>query len=151
VHSHIDPDNSLGFALKVLHQNLRARMDAALAAYGLTTPQYLALALLAEHPGISNSELARRSAVTAPTMLRILDALDRADHITRNARSAEKRTRGIELTPSGAQRLAAAADRVQWFEELLRSRTSPEHVDIVLAWLHASAEALTSPDSAPPL
>lgn len=149
VHSHIDPDNSLGFAVKRLQQNLRARMDASLAIYGLTTPQYLVLALLAEHPGISNSELARRSAVAAPTMLPIVEALSRAGHITRGARSAEMRTRSTELTTSGAQKLAAAAERVEWFEQLLRSQTDPEHVDVVLAWLQTSAETLASPDIGP--
>src|ERR1700682_3664806 len=69
-----------------------------LAEYGLTSPQYAVLALLAEHPGISNAELARRSFVAAPTMLRILDALSQTGLITRAALSPEQRARRTILT-----------------------------------------------------
>lgn len=138
----------MGFALKRLQQTLRARMDATLAHHGLTTPQYLVLALLAEHPGISNSELARRSAVAAPTMLRILDALGQAGHITRAERSPELRTRGTELTAGGAKQLAAAAEEVRRFEDLLQAQAAPEHVEIILNWMRACADELSAPRSA---
>jgi DNA-binding MarR family transcriptional regulator len=144
VHSHIDADRSLGFGLKRLQQVLRARMDATLARHGLTTPQYLVLALLAEHPGISNSELARRSAVAAPTMLRILDALGRAGYVTRAERSPQLRTRGTALTDRGARQLAAAGDDVQRYEDLLLAQAAPEHVPVILSWMRACAEELTA-------
>lgn len=134
----------MGFALKRLQQTLRARMDATLAHYGLTTPQYLVLALLAEHPGISNSELARRSAVAAPTMLRILDALGQAGHIARAERSPELRIRGTKLTAGGAEQLAAAAEAVQRFEDLLLAQATPEHVATILNWMRACADTLTA-------
>jgi DNA-binding MarR family transcriptional regulator len=142
---HCDLSVSMGFALKRLQQTLRVRMDAALAPYGLTTPQYLVLALLAEEPGMSNSELARRSAVAAPTMLRILDALSQAGHISRADRSPERRARGTTLTPSGEQRLASAAGRVQRFEDLLVAQAAPEHADIIMTWLRACTEQLSIP------
>lgn len=140
--SHIDPDRSMGFALKRLQQVLRSKMDATLAPHGLTTPQYLVLALLAEHPGISNSELARLSAVTAPTMLRILDALSLAGHIFRGEPAAELRIRGTELTDSGERQLAATAEHVQRFEDLLLGQAAPEHAGIILNWLRGCTERL---------
>lgn len=142
MHSHTDPDRSLGFALKRLQQTLRARMDATLARCDLTTPQYLVLALLDEHPGISNSELARRSAVAAPTMLRILDVLSQAGYITRAERSPQSRTRGTALTERGATQLAAAGQYVQRYEDLLRSQAAPEHVEIILGWMRACTDEL---------
>jgi DNA-binding MarR family transcriptional regulator len=132
----------MGFALKRLQQALRSRMDAALAEHGLSSPQYAVLALLAEHPGISNAELARRSFVAAPTMLRLLDGLSRAGLVARADRSPELRARGIALTAAGEQQLAASSAHVQHFEDLLRAQTAPEHVDIVMAWLRACAARL---------
>ncbi len=132
--SHADPEESLGFALKTLQQTLRSRMDAALAQAGLTTPQYLVLALLEDHPGISNSELARRSAVAAPTMLKILDALARAGYVERADRTPQLRTRGTTLTDSGRSRLAQASATVEEFENLLRGAAGAD-APVIAAWL----------------
>ena len=61
--SHVDPRQTMGFALKRLQHALRSKMDGVLAEFGLTTPQYAVLVLLAEFPGISSAELARNSEV----------------------------------------------------------------------------------------
>lgn len=140
--SHVHPDESIGFALKRLQQALRTRMDATLATYTLTTPQYMVLALLAEHPGMSNAELARRSFVAAPTMLRILDGLTEAGMITRADPAPEHRSRGTALTNLGRKRLAQAAPHVQNFENLLLANAEPEHVDVIKNWLRACANQL---------
>jgi DNA-binding MarR family transcriptional regulator len=141
--SHVSPDHSMGFALKRLQQTLRSRMDAALAEYGLTSPQYAVLALLAEHPGLSNAELARRSFVAAPTMLRLLDALSQAGLIARAAPSPEQRVRRTVLTSGGKKRLAAASAHVQEFEDLLVAQANPVHVEIIMSWLRTCAEQLS--------
>lgn len=140
--SHVNPDGSMGFALKRLQQTLRLHMDAALAEYGLTTPQYAVLALLAEHPGMSNAELARRNFVAAPTMLRILDGLTRSGFITRDAASPEQRVRRTVLTGTGSAQLAAATAHVQEFEDLLLGSTTPDQVETVMTWLRTCAERL---------
>ncbi|HEX4224443.1 MAG TPA: MarR family transcriptional regulator [Pseudonocardiaceae bacterium] len=140
--SHVHPDESLGFALKRLQQILRTRMDATLATYTLTTPQYAVLALLAEHPGMSNAELARRSFVAAPTMLRIVDGLTEAGLITRADPAPEHRARGTALTNLGRKRLAQASPQVQNYENLLLANTAPEHVEVIMAWLRACANQL---------
>src|SRR3569833_1811995 len=140
--SHVNPDESVGFALTRLQQALRTRMDATLAAHGLTTPQYAVLALLAERPGISNAELARLSFVAAPTMLRILDVLHREGLIDRAAPAPEQRTRRTAQTTLGRRRLTAATAAVQSYEDLLRGEAGPEHLGTVLAWLRGCAEKL---------
>jgi DNA-binding MarR family transcriptional regulator len=142
--SHVNPDQSIGFALKRLQQALRSRMDTALAVHGLSTPQYAVLALLAEHPGISNAELARRSFVAAPTMLRLLDGLSQAGLVTRAAPTPELRTRGTVLTDAGQQRLTAASGEVQEFEDLLVTQSGPA-TEIILTWLRDCAEHLNDP------
>jgi len=147
--SHIDPERSMGFALRRLQHVLRSKLDATLAPHGLTTPQYLVLALLAEHPGVSNSELARLSAVTAPTMLRILDALSLTGLISRADPSPELRIRGTELTASGERHLAAAAEHVQRFEDLLQAQAAPEHAGIILDWLRGCTERLMEVSRSP--
>jgi DNA-binding MarR family transcriptional regulator len=138
----VDPDHSLGFALKRLQQSLRSRMDASLAEHGLTTPQYAVLALLAEQPGLSNAELARQSFVAAPTMLRLLETLTRAGLVTRAEPTPNQRARGTRLTAAGESRLAAATARVQAFEDLLVGHADASHVPIIMDWLRTSADEL---------
>ncbi|MEV4320170.1 MarR family transcriptional regulator [Actinocrispum sp. NPDC049592] len=141
--SHVDPGHTVGFALKRLQQALRARMDGALASFGLTAPQYAVLALLAEEPGISNAELARRSFVTAPTMIRIVTALEEAGLITRTDPTTG-RAKTTTLTPKGQTHLSAAATHVQHLEDILRTNAG-DHAELVLSWLNACAVDLETP------
>jgi DNA-binding MarR family transcriptional regulator len=141
---HVSPEQSMGFAVKRLQQTMRSRMDAARAEHGLTSPQYAVLALLAEYPGSSNAELARRSHVAAPTMLRLVDTLARTGLITRDAPSPEQRVRRTVLTPEGRKRLAAASNYIRHVENLLVRRAEPAHVEIIMGWLHGCADELSA-------
>ena len=144
--SPVNPDYSIGFALKRLQQALRSRMDAALAVHGLSTPQYAVLALVAEYPGISNAELARRSFVSAPSMLRLIDGLSKAGLIARASPTPELRSRGTALTSVGRRRLAAVRDQVEAFENLLLEQAEPDQAEIIMNWLRDCAEQLNDPD-----
>ena len=135
--SHVNPDESMGFALKRLQQALRGSMDAALSEHGLTTPQYLVLAMLAEHPGATNADLARRSYVAPPTMLRMVETLLGVGLL--EPAGTRGRRRGYALTPDGQQRVEAASVDVGKFEDLLVSEAGPEQVDVVMSWLRSSA------------
>lgn len=135
--SHVNPDVSMGFALKRLQQALRGAMDEALSAHGLSTPQYLVLALVEEHPGATNADLARRSYVAAPTMVRLVEALRGAELIARVDTAG--RRRGYELTRDGGERLEKASADVARFEDLLMAEASPDHVEVVMGWLRSCA------------
>lgn len=148
--SHVDPEESLGFALKRLQQTLRGAMDAALDEHGLSTPQYLVLALLGEHPGSSNAELARLSFVSAPTMLRMVDSLNAAGLIEPVSESARDhgptgRRRGYTLTAEGRRRTRTAAATVGWFEDVLVSSATPDHFEVILDWLTTCSDRLDKP------
>ncbi len=132
----------MGFALKRLQQALRSRMDEGLAEFGLTAPQYAVLALLAERPGISNAELARRSFVAPPTMIRIVTTLAEAGLLVRAVRPAEGRARSTELTGEGRARLVAASAHVQGLEDALAGHAAPGEAEIILGWLNACADDL---------
>jgi DNA-binding MarR family transcriptional regulator len=133
---------TMGYAVKRLQQALRARMDAVLAPHGLTMPQYAVLVLLAEQPGISSAELARRSFVTAPTMIRIVTTLEGNGLLTRVEHPPEGRARVAQLSAEGERRLRAAAQDVQTVERVLQDAAAERDRRTVLAWLAAAAEHL---------
>lgn len=122
-------------------------MDAALREHGLSTPQYLVLALLDEHPGATNADLARWSFVAAPTMLRMVDALH-GGALIHHAGTGSRR-RGYELTREGRERLETSSVEVEWFEDLLVEQASPDHVDVVLGWLRDCAARVGQPRGLP--
>ncbi len=54
----IDLDSSVGYVLKEAASALRLAMEDALRPLGMTITHYSCLELLAQRPGLSNSELA---------------------------------------------------------------------------------------------
>jgi DNA-binding MarR family transcriptional regulator len=142
--THVESHRSLGYALKRLQQTLRGRMDAALAEFGLTAPQYAVLALLAAEPRISNAQLARRSFVTAPTMIRIVTGLEAAGLLSRSPVAGGGRAQPALLTDAGEQRLRVAAPHVQALEQALLQAAEPHTAEIVLRWLNTAADRLVA-------
>ncbi|MCB0010217.1 MAG: MarR family transcriptional regulator, partial [Anaerolineales bacterium] len=67
--------DEIGYLIKRAQHALRLTIDNALAALGLTLPQYIALVHIQNEAGISNAELARRAFVTPQTMHRVVTGL----------------------------------------------------------------------------
>ena len=61
-----------GWLLKRAQDALNAAMTATLRDFGATLPEYAVLTALAEEPGLSNADLARRTFVTPQTMNQVL-------------------------------------------------------------------------------
>lgn len=120
-----------GNVIKRAEQALMAAKNAALRPLGLTVPQYAALFLLAEQPGLSGAELARRALVTPQTMSTVLANLERKGLIERSTHPIHTRIVEIRLTRPGAEVLSAADDaaiRVEAaIDDVLRSDRASLH------------------------
>ena len=73
---------------------------------GMTVTHYSCLELLAQRPGLSNSELARGAFVTRQSMNVLLQALERDGFVTRPAEAPVGKVLPAKLTPrvGGASR-----------------------------------------------
>ncbi|WP_433716402.1 MarR family winged helix-turn-helix transcriptional regulator [Nocardia sp. CA-084685] len=80
---------------------LRAAMEEVLRPLGMSVTHYSCLELLAQRPGLSNSELARGAFVTRQTMNVLLQALERDGYVTRPAEAPPNSM--IALTNSAAE------------------------------------------------
>ena len=112
----IDLETSLGYLLKVASSALRAAMEEVLRPLGMTVTHYSCLELLAQRPGLSNSELARGAFVTRQSMNVLLQALERDGSVTRPAEAPVGKALPARLTPAGRRRLAAATAAVRGVE-----------------------------------
>ena len=81
----VDLETSLGYLLKEASSALRAAMEEVLRPLGMSVTHYSCLELLAQRPGLSNSELARGAFVTRQSMNVLLQALERDGYVTRPA------------------------------------------------------------------
>lgn len=122
-------------------------MDAALKGLGVTTPQYAALSVLAEEPGISNAGLARRSFVTPQTMNQILLRLEAAGLAERRAHPEHGRVLQAYPTEEGEKLRRECAKRVDAIEERMVSGLSEDERLTLLDLLRGCSTALRRGDS----
>ena len=112
----VDLETSLGYLLKEASSALRAAMEAVLRPLGMTVTHYSCLELLAQRPGLSNSELARGAFVTRQSMNVLLQALERDGYVTRPAEAPVGKALPTRLTPRGRRSLAKATAAVRTVE-----------------------------------
>ncbi|KUL23937.1 MarR family winged helix-turn-helix transcriptional regulator [Actinoplanes awajinensis] len=112
----VDLETSLGYLLKEASSALRAAMEAVLRPLGMTVTHYSCLELLAQRPGLSNSELARGAFVTRQSMNVLLQALERDGYVSRPAAAPVGKVLPTRLTARGRRSLAAASAAVRSVE-----------------------------------
>ncbi|PKV94496.1 DNA-binding MarR family transcriptional regulator [Amycolatopsis echigonensis] len=126
----VDLDKSLGYLLKETSSALRAAMEEVLRPLGMTVTHYSCLELLAQRPGLSNSELARGAFVTRQSMNVLLQALERDGYVTRPAAAPVGKALPTRLTPRGRRSLEKASAAVRAVEvRMLSGLTAAEQAD----------------------
>jgi len=135
-------DGHVGYLLRQAHSAHRARMEKALAADGVTLPQFSVLVMLAAYPGASGAELARLSMLTPQTMNVILSNLERDGAIARRAHAEHGRIQVNEITPAGRALLARCKQAVKAVEEQLLAGMTLAEEKAVRKWLVQAAREI---------
>ncbi|MGY3263280.1 MarR family winged helix-turn-helix transcriptional regulator [Frigoribacterium sp. 2355] len=140
--STIDLETSVGYLLKEASSALRAAMEAELRPLGMTITHYSCLELLAQRPGLSNSELARGAFVTRQSMNVLLQSLERDGLVRRADRAPSGRALPTELTAAGRRQLATASAAVRGVEDAMTRGLDQEARRQVVTALRGFAAAL---------
>jgi DNA-binding MarR family transcriptional regulator len=98
----------ISYAVGRLDRVLRRRLGEALAAHGLSLPEYTTLSVLSARSGLSNAQLARRSLITPQAMNEVLARLEERKLVRRRRDPAHARVRPAELSAAGKRMLARA-------------------------------------------
>src|SRR5712691_9467372 len=110
---HID----FGFRVARVSRRLRQAVDAELRTFGLTEATWRPLAYVGRlGGGVRQKELATALSIEGPSLVRLLDNLERRGLIERREDETDRRARGIHLTRAGralAVRAAKAGGEVQ--------------------------------------
>jgi DNA-binding MarR family transcriptional regulator len=142
----VELETSLGYLLKEVASALRTAMEEVLRPLGMNVTHYSCLELLAQRPGLSNSELARGTFVTRQSMNVLLQALERDGEVVRAAEASVGKALPTRLTPLGRRRLAKASAAVRSVEKrMLAGLTAAEQADAFRA-LRGMAASLREPE-----
>lgn len=147
--SGIDLETSMGYLVKEVSSALRAAMEEVLRPLGMNITHYSCLELLAQRPGLSNSDLARGTFVTRQSMNVLLQTLERDGEVVREAVPTSGKALPTELTPRGRERLAAATAAVRGVELRMLADIDDTDRQIVFGALRRMASSLRDPDAAP--
>ena len=107
---------TLMYVIKQVELASRARLDELFRPIGLTALQYTALTVLARHPGMSSSQLARNSFVTTQSMADMVAALEARGLIERHRDASDRRRLVLALTGKGRTLLRRYRPRVDALE-----------------------------------
>lgn len=123
-------ETSIGYLLKETASALRTSMEAVLHPLGMTVTHYSCLELLAQRPGLSNSELARGTFVTRQSMNVLLQALERDGFVSRATKPSVGKALPTQLTESGRRSLAQASAAIRGVEQrMLADLTADQQAD----------------------
>jgi MarR family transcriptional regulator for hemolysin len=96
----LDLQSSIGFIVKQTEKSLERVLDLELKTRcGLTGGQWKVVAVLALSDGLNQRELAEMIFVESPTLVPILDKMEKMSLVIRKPDQADRRTNRVFLTP----------------------------------------------------
>ena len=135
-----------GFLIKLAQAALHAEMARVLHEHGVALAQFAVLTALAEEPGLSNADLARRAFVTPQSMNEKLRELEQRAWVRRGPHPAHRRIVQFELTDEGREVLRACDPDVTVIEQRMLAELDLDQRHQLVAALRSCIAAL-SPDS----
>lgn len=137
-----EPAGYLIYLIKQVELGVRRPFEERLARKGISAPAYTALAVLQRRPGITSSELARRSFVRAQTMAETVSALIAAGLVRREKDPTHGRQMLLFITPEGDERVSGLRDEVAGLAEVMTEALDPEERAQLVHHLRACRDAL---------
>ncbi|MFK0383365.1 MULTISPECIES: MarR family winged helix-turn-helix transcriptional regulator [Rhizobium/Agrobacterium group] len=98
-------------------RKLRAFFDARVAESGLTLARARALFALSRRGPLTQTELAEEMEIETPTLVRVLDGMEKQNLIERRSDANDRRAKRIHMTPDGKQ----TSEAVQGLAKELRA------------------------------
>jgi MarR family transcriptional regulator for hemolysin len=105
-----DRHTEFGFLVARIARRLRQAVDAEMRLIGLTEATWRPLVYVRSlGDGVRQKELASAMSIEGPSLVRLLDSLERRGFIERREDETDRRARGIHLTRAGRELAVRAA------------------------------------------
>ena len=137
--------HELAMGLRAAYLTMHRRANAEFARFGLTADQFVLLTALAEAGGVTQKELARRTASDANTMSEMLGRLEQRGLIARERDADDGRARRVSITASGREVQRRAWDGVTTFRGMLAGLVPSDELRNLVGQLRQIAGVMTDP------
>jgi MarR family transcriptional regulator for hemolysin len=120
-----DRHTEFGFLVARIARRLRQAVDAEMRLIGLTEATWRPLVYVRSlGDGVRQKDLASAMSIEGPSLVRLLDSLERRGFIERREDENDRRARGIHLTRAGRELAVRAARIGNGFQTRLLSNIS---------------------------
>jgi MarR family transcriptional regulator for hemolysin len=116
--------------LSVAGRKIRTLFDGLVRQQGLNLSRARLLLQLASDKAVTQSELAARLELEHPTIVRLLDGLEKQGLIQRVVMDGDRRAKQISLTPQALSQVAALDDTVSTMRGLLLHDITEEELAV---------------------
>ena len=130
--------------LAAVNRKLRALVDERARGMGLTLARARLLMELAREDGLIQSDLAGLLEIEQPTLVRLLDGLERNGMVERRAVAGDRRARQVFLTPMAR---AQAEDILAFLAELradILQGIAPQDLELALSVLRRASRKIAA-------
>jgi DNA-binding MarR family transcriptional regulator len=125
----------IGYHMKRAFNVVQSDLAHTLKPFDLRMLTYTALVLIVDNPGLRQSQLADAMDVERPTLVVILDELERRELITRDRVATDRRAYALQVTLSGRHLYDRAVAAVTAHEEQLLQGLDAKSRDSLVAAL----------------
>jgi DNA-binding MarR family transcriptional regulator len=116
--------DSLGYCIKRTQVRTYAMLYDMVLSGEMTPARMTALSLVSCNPGINQSALGAQLGITGPSVVKVVDALERLDLIDRRLTENDRRSRSLFLTKHGKAELDRIQENVEKYEAAIATRLS---------------------------
>ncbi|MPS69703.1 MAG: MarR family transcriptional regulator [Novosphingobium sp.] len=130
-----DLDSVLGFHIRLAHGAVYRHFTETFSELGLTQKQVSVLWLVADWPGLSQTDLSQHLQMDRATTTEIINRLAARDLLRREPIPGDRRKLALHLQPAGAEMLEQARQAVRAHEAWLKRRFSEAEVETLISLL----------------
>lgn len=125
-------DDIVGFHIRLAHGAVYRHFMETFSELGMTQKQVSVLWLINDHPGIAQTDLAKRLRMDRATVMAIINRLEGRRYLRRGQSANDGRKQTLKLTPVGVKALEDAKLAIKAHEEWLKGRFKPGEVDMLV-------------------
>jgi DNA-binding MarR family transcriptional regulator len=118
----------LGFHIRLAHGTVYRHFMDSFAHLDLTQKQVSVLWLVDDHPGMAQSDLARRLRMDRATTMAVVNRLQARKYLVRGKSNSDGRKQPLTLLPEGRGALTEAKNAIHAHEAWLKGRFKPKEV-----------------------
>lgn len=125
----------------------RDALNKALDRQGLTLLQWAVLEMVRDHPGLSQVEVATAVGVEGPSLVRVLDGLERQGWVARQIDEGDRRVRRLYIPEGSAARVSRAQSAVDAVQDRVVSGMNESEQVAFRSLLNRAVGTLQAPRS----